>query len=372
MLLKIINIKNFSNNHNPKLKRFSNKLISTFLIFLLILSLNIKRKFIYIDNNNKISEYEENIDFSKRTTDIKAIALYLPQFHIIEENNKFWGKGFTEWTNVKKSKPRFKGHHQPRIPGDKFGYLGYYDLSELKSIEKQVKLAKSHGIYGFAIYYYWFSGKKLLEKPINIFIENTYINFNFLLIWANENWSRRWNGGNKEILIKQEYKPNDPMNFIKDIKKYINDKRYIKIFQKPVIGLYEPKKIPNLKLTIKIWREKSIQLGIGKIFVLISNNQYNIKNFQYLNLFDALYEFPPRNSMRNHVLSRTQISNYIYPEILYTCKKFNETGLNFKKFPLFRGSMLEWDNCARRINCVLFGHYSPEHFYLFNKIIIDS
>ena len=243
------------------------------IFFIFIIILNTWKNIVYIEIDNKISEFEPNIDFSEFKSTIKAIALYLPQFHVIEENNKFWGEGFTEWTNVKKSKPRFKGHHQPRIPGDEKGYLGYYDLSEIKTLENQVKLAKSHGIYGFGIYYYWFSGKKVLEKPINLFIQNSHINFNFLLIWANENWSKRWDGRDQEILIKQEYKPSDPINFIKDIKKYIKDKRYIKIDKKPVLGLYEPSKIPNLQETIRIWREKSRELGIGEIYILISINR---------------------------------------------------------------------------------------------------
>ena len=240
-------------------------------IFIIIITsffvMNYHKNIIYIGNDSKMSEYQENIDFSNYKTDIKVIALYLPQFHENEENNKFWGKGFTEWTNVKKSKPRFIGHHQPRIPGDEHGYLGYYDLSDIKSLEKQINLAKSHGIYGFGIYYYWFSGKKVLEKPINIFL-NSNINFHFLLIWANENWSRRWDASEKELLIKQEYKPDDPIKFIKYIKKYGSDKRYINFDNKPVIGLYEPKRIPNLKETIMIWRNKSREIGIGEIFVL--------------------------------------------------------------------------------------------------------
>ena len=323
----------------------------------------------FIENDNKILEYEKNINFTNLNTDIKAIALYLPQFHEIEENNKFWGKGFTEWTNVKKSKPRFKGHHQPRIPGDKHGYLNYYDLTNIKAIEKQINLAKSHGIYGFGIYYYWFSGKKLLEKPINIFIENSYINFKFLLIWANENWSRRWDGFDKKVLIKQEYKPNDPKYFIKDIKKYIKDKRYININKKPVLGLYEPSKIPNLQNTISIWREVSRELGIGEIFILISINNNKTQDFQGLNLFDASYEFPPRNSFKNGKLYKKE--TLIYSELLYNFRNFNESSLNLKKFPFFRGTMLEWDNCPRKKDCVIFSHYSPEQFYIFNKLIID-
>ena len=345
------------------------KIFFSIFILILFLLLQFHDNIIYIENENKISEYEENIDFSNLKTEIKVIALYLPQFHVIKENNQFWGDGFTEWTNVKKSQPRFKGHHQPRFPGDKNGYLGYYDLTDIKVIEKQMNLAKSHGIYGFGIYFYWFSGKMLLEKPINIFIKNSYINFKFLLIWANENWTKRWDGLDQEILIKQEYKPNDPNDFIKDIKKYIIDKRYISIDKKPVIGLYEPTKIPNLQQTISIWREKSRELGIGEIFILICINEKNIIDFQNLNLFDGYYEFPPRNSLLNNRILKK--GTFIYSELLYKSRDLNETNLNLGKFPFFRGTMIEWDNCPRKIDCVVFDHYSPEQFYLFNKIIID-
>ena len=295
------------------------KFLFLFLFFIIFLfSFLDSTIFIDYNENEKLLEYEENIDFSSYKTEIKAIALYLPQFHAIKENDKFWGKGFTEWINVKKSKPRFKGHHQPRIPGDKCGYLGYYNLTDIKAIEKQINLAKSHGIYGFGIYYYWFSGKYLLEKPINIFLKNSYINFNFLLIWANENWTRRWDGLDKKVLIKQEYKPKDPMNFIKDIKRYINDKRYIRIKNMSIIGLYKPKDIPNLNKTISIWRERARKLGIGEIFILINIVKGNrLKNFKYLNLFNASYEFPPINSGNNHKFFKNGVQIYSYSELLY-------------------------------------------------------
>ena len=164
--------------HNIFTKIYSLKLFFAFIIFWLLL--RNKSNINYIENDNKISEYEENIDFSHFRTKIKAIALYLPQFHEIEENNKFWGKGFTEWVNVKKCIPRFKGHNQPRIPGDKYGFLSYYNLNDKKIIEEQIQLAKSHGIFGFGIYYYWFSRKELLEKPIKSFIKNSLIEFHFL------------------------------------------------------------------------------------------------------------------------------------------------------------------------------------------------
>ena len=288
---------------NFKIKIYKSHLKYVFL-FIILNCLFFSKNEIYIENNNKISEFEENSDFSEMKTEIKAIALYLPQFHEIKENNQFWGKGFTEWTNVKKCKPSFKGHHQPRIPGDPFGYLNYYDLTDINTIKKQVQLAKNHGIYGFGIYYYWFSGKQLLEKPINIFIKNININFHFLLIWANENWTRRWDGLDSDILIKQEYNSEDPKNFIKDIKKYVIDIKYIRIDNKPVIGLYEPKKIPNLRKTIEVWRQSSKEYGIGDIFILICINERIIYEFNDLNLFNAFYEFPPRILMIRHVIPK--------------------------------------------------------------------
>ena len=150
--------------------------------------------------------------------------------------------------------------------------MGYYELTNLEVIKKQIHLAKSHGIYGFGIYYYWFSGKRLLETPLNIILNNKDIDFKFLLIWANENWTRRWNGLNKKILIKQEYRDIDPINFINDIKTYIIDKRYIKINGKPIIGLYEPKSLPYLDKTISKWREASEKIGLGEIFILATLN----------------------------------------------------------------------------------------------------
>jgi lipopolysaccharide biosynthesis protein len=240
-----------------------------FIFFILLYRIFFTNEILVIDMNIQLSQYEKNLDFSNFKSDIKTIAIYLPQFHTIKENDIWWGKGFTEWTNVKKSKPHFEGHHQPRIPGDKLNYLEYYELTNSNIIKKQIQLAKNHGIYGFGIYYYWFSGKRLLEKPLDIYLNDKSLNFPFLLIWANENWTRHWNGRNKDILIKQEYKHKDPELFIKDIKKYLIDRRYIKIDNRPVIGLYEPFDIPQLKKTIKIWREKSLEYGIGGIFILV-------------------------------------------------------------------------------------------------------
>ena len=345
--------------------RFKKKKLIKFLLITCIIMLTFI-DFENIEIDNQIDLYENNIDYSNLTTDIKSIALYLPQFHSIKENDNWWGKGFTEWTNVKSSKPLYKGHHQPRIPGDVLNYLGYYELINLEVIQKQINLAKTHGIYGFGIYYYWFSGRRLLETPLDLFLNNKNLDFKFLLIWANENWTRRWNGLNKKILIKQEYNDNDPINFIIDIKKYLIDKRYIKINEKPIIGLYEPKNIPNLKKIISIWREESIKRGIGEIFILATLNNNSFDEFKNMKLFNGVYEFSPRDSFNYKIKYSNTL---LYTATLYKNISFVNTTDNF---PLFRGSMLEFDNSPRIKNSPnIFEYYSPEQFYLINKKIIE-
>jgi len=334
-----------------------------FIIFYIIL-LNYHLEFIEIDN--EITLFEKNIDFSNFKTDIKTIALYLPQFYSFKENDEWWEKGFTEWYNVRRSRPFYNGHHQPRIPGDNLNYLGYYDLTNVELIKRQIELAKIHGIYGFGIYYYWFSGKRLLEKPLDILLNNKEIEFKFLLIWANEDWTRRWNGYEGQILIQQEYNEIDPYNFIKDIKKYIIDRRYIKINDKPIIGLYEPKKVPNISRTISIWRETSKKIWLGEIFIIACLNDNNYKEMKDLNLFDATYEFSPRDSLKNFVKDR--------PYLLYTTTLYKDVEyLNASDdFPLYRGSMLEFDNSPRKKGkSIIYENYSPEQFFMINKKIIE-
>ena len=144
---------------------------------------------------------------------VKTIALYLPQFHPIPENDAWWGKGFTEWTNVAKSTPRFQGHHQPQIPAD----LGFYDLRLPETRQAQADLAREHGISGFCYYHYWFNGKMLLERPFDEVLASGAPDFPFCLCWANENWTRRWDGADHEILIAQKYLPTDDTDFIKSL-----------------------------------------------------------------------------------------------------------------------------------------------------------
>ena len=239
-------------------------------------------------------------------------------------------------------------------------------MTDLEVIKKQVELAKSHGIYGFGIYYYWFSGKRLLEKPLDLFLNNKDIDFKFLLIWANEDWTRRWNGYEGKILIKQEYKKSDPYDFIKDIKKYIIDEKYIKINNKPILGIYEPKKIPNLFNTISIWREESKNLGIGELYIIACLNTYNFDEMKNIKLFEGVYEFSPRDSLQIMIKDSFLV---LYSSVLY--KNIDSISAN-DDFPLYRGSMTEFDNSPRKKEASsIFNNYSPEQFYMVNKKIIE-
>ena len=314
----------------------------------------------------EVSLYESNIDFSGYQSDIKPIVLYLPQFHEIPENDAWWGKGFTEWTNVKKAQPRFSGHYQPRIPDKDWGY---YDLTDVHVLERQAKLAKSHGIHAFGVYYYWFSGKRLLEKPIGILLEHPEIDFPFFLIWANENWSRRWDGKDASILIKQDYKEEDPVRFMQDLKKYLDDPRYMRVNGKPVIGIYNPCEVPNVANVLSIWRETAEKLGIGPIQIWSCIADRDAEAAGIADVIDAEYEFPPRG--KGYVPYKKIPNNGIiwdYQSLVDSAKNYEVNDLH----PVYRGTMLAWDNSARKkTDYHLWDGYSHRLFYQWNRIVIS-
>jgi len=319
-------------------------------------------------------EYQNNIDFSEYTPKVKTIAFYLPQFHSIPENDEWWGKDFTEWTNTRKAKPRFKGHYQPREPHDDFGY---YNLTDIEIIKKQALLAKQHGIYGFCFYLYWFSGKRLLEKPLDLFLQHPEIDINFCLCWANENWTRRWDGQNNDILIKQNYSDDDPDKFIQDMKKYIVDKRYIRINGIPVILVYNPGHIPNIENVFKKWRRKAEEIGIGKINILTCNSSgHTAESLGILDSVEGMVEFPPhhlppllltndinftgkKDGITAHIYDYKELVSEIKRESIIKAKncKSNNT-------PIYRTCILSWDNAARKKDdFYTFAGFSLKSFY---------
>ena len=267
---------------------------------------------------------------------------------------------------MRKAVSRYEGHNQPRIPHPD---IGYYNLTDIETLKKQVALARRHGIYGFAIYYYWFSGKRLMEKPVDMLLEHREIDFPFMLIWANENWTRTWDGQEKDVLIKQEYAPQDAKNFIADLKKYLVDGRYIRIDGKPVIGLYEPLVVPDLTGTIAAWRETARDIGVGEIFILVCATDKSPESLDETGLFDGIYEFPPRGKGGCRQIPRKDDAiSFDYRDLVESARSDMGGTLSV---PFFRGSMLEWDNSARKArNYHNWEGYSPRRFFIYNKALV--
>lgn len=317
-----------------------------------------------------ISEYQENIDFQLLTPSVKTIAFYLPQYHAIPENDKWWGKGFTEWTNTRKSEPLFDGHYMPREPHDDFGY---YCLENVETLKKQVVLAKQHGIYGFAFYYYWFSGKRLLEKPLDMLLQHPEIDMPFVLCWANENWTRTWDGLEKEILMEQKYTREDPYHFIEDLKKYMEDSRYIKIDNKPVIMVYNPSAIPDFETVCAKWREAAQELGIGEILIW-SKTDMGLRDDSRTSYVDAEFDFAPHGFTlpNDKITGIPNASNVVnYSRLAHALWESYET--HYPLRPFHYSVTMGWDNSARRKNgYAIFYHYSLEAFYVWTTMVIQK
>lgn len=219
-------------------------------------------------NEKIMTKRSDRLSPSSKKRAARLIAFHLPQFHPIPENNSWWGQGFTEWTNVSKAKPLFPGHNQPRIPAD----LGFYDLRLPEARLAQADLAEKYGIEGFCYWHYWFHGKRLLERPVNDILTTGQPNFPFCLAWANETWSRRWLGEEKDILIKQTYSPEDDLNHISWLIKAFLDPRYIKINNRPVFLIYRPLDLPDPKRTTDLFRHECLRQGVHEPYLIGINS----------------------------------------------------------------------------------------------------
>ena len=285
---------------------------------------------------------------SAREPDVKAIAFYLPQFHAIPENDAWWGAGFTEWTNVAPATPQFQGHYQPHVP---HADLGHYDLTNPHVLRKQAEMARHAGIYGFCFYYYWFGGKRLLERPVEAFLANREPDMPFCLCWANENWSRRWDGREREILISQAHSAEDDLAVIKDLARAFKDSRYIRIKGVPLLLMYRPALLPAAIETFARWRAWCREAGVGELHIA------GVKGFGCEDPgrwgLDSLVEFPPNDSGA-HELPRESVQPstgfdgklFDYREVRAACLAPGRP-----PFRLFRGVMPSWDNTARRKQC---------------------
>lgn len=198
----------------------------------------------------------------------KVVAFYLPQYHEVTENNKWWGEGFTEWTNVKNAKSLFEGHYQPIVPLDK----NYYDLMDVRTQRWQTKLALKYGVDGFAYYHYWFDGKLLLQKPAENLLRNIDIKQQFFFFWANHTWYKTQKGM-KSILQEQVYGGKDDwIKHYEYFRSFFKDNRYMKIYGKPILGIYIPEEIPDYSDMIQLWKKLACEDGFGGIYIVESCN----------------------------------------------------------------------------------------------------
>lgn len=282
---------------------------------------------------------------------MKVLALNLPQFHEIPENNEWWGKGFTEWTNVKKAVPLFEGHSQPKKPID--GY--YYDLTKKKDINRQAELAKKYGLSGFVYFHYWYEGRKLLEKPCEILLDNKDIDIEYCFCWANHSWTRAWDGKENQVLLEQTYgKEQDWDKHIEYLLKFFADERYIKKDNRPVLVIYNTSVIPNVDKMIEFWNKKLNQKGYGNLYIIEYISTKCPK--PGCSFSDAVYEDEPLYTLRFEInvieiakrlyAKKTETIDYQdYDRIWNLLLKKNRT-YNGRK--IVRGCFTDWDNSPRR------------------------
>lgn len=276
------------------------------------------------------------------TSSTYLIAIYLPQFHPIPENNAWWGKGFTEWTNVAKARPKFAGHYQPHIPAD----LGFYDLRLPEARKAQADLAREYGIHGFCYYHYWFNGKRLLGYPLDEVLRSDEPDFPFCLCWANENWTRIWDGENDAVLAEQHYSEDDDRAHIEWLLGVFRDKRYIRVAGKPLIIIYRASKLPFPRRTAEIWREAARKSGMGEIFLCWFEHSHVGQSDPREMGFDAAVEFQPDwGNLGEPAAEIPETGHRIYDYRDFSKRQINKPQASYLRFPCVTPS---WDNSPRR------------------------
>lgn len=280
---------------------------------------------------------------SVKTQPVRTVAFYLPQFHPTPENDAWWGKGFTEWTNVTKAQPLFEGHYQPHLPTD----FGFYDLRLRQTRREQIAVARAHGIDAFCYHYYWFSGRRLLNEPLDDMLSDVGSDMPFCICWANESWTRRWDAADHKVLIEQRYLPEDSLQFIQDVTPILRDGRYLKVDGRPLLIVYRLQHLPDAPASIAIWRAYCREVGIGEIHVCAALTHGN-ESYQQFGC-DSGVEFPPHNMRCESVAGAMRFKEPFFGYALqyadvarsFLQRQYGEGARVFKTvFP-------SWDNTAR-------------------------
>ncbi len=291
----------------------------------------------------------------------RVLAYYLPQFHSVPQNDAWWGEGFTEWTNTARTLPRFAGHYQPRIPRD----LGHYRLDGTETLKRQAEMARNAGIDGFVFYFYWFNGTRLLDGPLEALLADPTVELPFCLLWANENWTRRWDGSDNEVLISQDFREQDEAALIDCYARHFADPRYIRLDGRPLLMLYRPALVPDAQLTVARWRAL-FKERCGENPILIMAQAFGDDDPRPYGL-DGAIEFPPHkitvdmqtiNGSLELLDADFTAQTYDYDEIVS-----RSLASPAPDYPLIRTACPSWDNDARRQGAGLVMHGSTPAKY---------
>lgn len=305
-------------------------------------------------------EFDPAIGVGRRPR-AKVLAYFLPQFHAVPVNDENWGRGFTEWRNLPRALPRFEGHIQPRIPRD----LGHYNLADSDVLRRQISMAKAAGLHGFCFYHYWFDGKRVLERPMEQLLADPTLDFPFCLMWANENWTRTWDGMDREVILKQSYRDEDTVPFVDDLARHMKDARYIRIGNRPLFFIYRPGQIPAAKETIARWRELFRQRH--DLEPLIFHAQGFSDNDPRPFGLDGAIEFPPHKILPGAPDIAGKLALFS-PDFAGDVRDYATLAAHAMsepapEFPLIRTVFPSWDNDARRPNrSTILAHSTPAKF----------
>ena len=290
--------------------------------------------------------------------EVRHVCFYLPQFHAFAENDRWWGPGFTEWTNVSRMRPQFPTHQSPWLPAD----LGFYDVRLTETRRQQAELARRYGIHGFCYYVYWFQGRRLLERPLELLLEDGEPDLPFCICWANENWSRRWDGSDAELLLGQNHSLEGDVRFIDDMAELLLDERYITVDGRKIILIYRPSLLPDRQRLFEVWRARAKELGIGEILIC---NAMTFGEFDPRDLnCDAAVEFPPHtvSTMEQPLSELGAPAGFTGKVYDYVDAVRSSLGKTYD-FPYFPAVMPRWDNTPRKgSRGHIFNRSSPEAF----------
>ncbi len=276
----------------------------------------------------------------------KVLTYYLPQFHAIAENDAWWGKGFTEWTNLPRALPRFAGHYQPRIPRD----LGPYALTDMSVMRRQIEMAKRGGVFGWVFYWYWFNGHRLLEKPVDAFLADSSLDMPFALMWANENWTRRWDGAENDVLMSQDYRPEEEAALMAELARHFRAPRYIRVNGRPLLMMYRAGLMPEPKEIVAGWRQRfRDDHGEDPVFVMAQSfDDIDPRDVG----FDAAIEFPP-HKVTKRAMPISAALDYLDPDFTGTVFSYDDIArVSLEEpepeFPLIKCAVPGWDNDPRK------------------------